>query len=125
MGDCDDWRRSRHDAPAGRGNQVPALAGAPVFSVYGVSRIRGQRGRIQGHGYGALRDATVRGRRVEAGTDRTRQIVRVEPGIFLVSLFDDPYLHAEVRGAVWPAAPSRNAVLHGEHGLSGLLRHAS
>ena len=47
--------RHRHHASAG--GPVSAFAGHALFDVHGVSRIQGQRGRIQGHGARRVRSA--------------------------------------------------------------------
>jgi predicted NodU family carbamoyl transferase len=40
-------------------DKVSALARAALQRVHGIPRVRGQRGRIQGHGHGPLREAKI------------------------------------------------------------------
>src|SRR5206468_2619351 len=54
-------RRARHGHHAPQGDPLPALARPALQRVHRVPRLRGQRGRVQGHGHGAFRDAALRG----------------------------------------------------------------
>ena len=58
------------DAPGNRPcnsrrDPLPALAGPALLGVHRVPRVRGERGRVQGDGHGALRGAAVRRPRCE------------------------------------------------------------
>ena len=114
--------RARHRAHAAGGDPVPALAGAPLQRLHRVPRLRGQRGRVQGHGHGALRGAAARRPRVEADPGGGRRRLRARHELLRVPPVDGAHVQRPVRRAVRRAARPVGAVLHGRQRVPLVLR---
>ena len=78
----------RHVAPDRVGRRLPSLARPLLLGPHRPARLRGQRGRVQGDGNGALRGAALP-RRARAGAPplRRRQLL-ARPVLLLVPLLD-------------------------------------
>src|SRR3989441_361269 len=122
VGDGDVRSRQGQEHRVPRRDPVPALPRSAVQRFHRVSGLRGERGRIQGHGHGALWQAEVRGRRAKARPPPRRRGVRPRHGIFLVPPFARHGLQRQVRAPLWPAPRSREPLLHRNVRLSLVLR---
>ena len=118
-------RRARHRDHRPRGDPLPALARAALLRLHRVPRLRGQRGRVQGDGHGALRRAAVRRPRVAAHPGGGRRQLRARHELLRVPPLDGADVQRPVRGAVRRAAGPRRALLHGRERLPVVLRAAS
>ena len=92
VGDGDDRaggvRRRRPPARDRGAGRLPALARALLLGLHRLPRVRGQRGRVQGDGDGALRGAAVRRRaRARPADLRGRQLL-ARSRLLLVPLLD-------------------------------------
>src|SRR5216110_3066914 len=125
VGDGDDGRGARPGDPADEGNEVPALAGPPLQRLHGLPGLRGQRGRVQGDGHGAVRRATLRRQGPSRAQDRRGRKRLPRHGLLLVSSFAQSGVQWEVRGAVRSAPGATEPFFHADQRLSELLRPAT
>ena len=90
-------RRPRHADQHRAGGALPALARAALLRVHRVLRLRGQRGRVQADGHGAVRPAEVHRSRQEDDQDRRRRLVLARSRLLRVPLLAGQHAVAEVR----------------------------
>ncbi len=103
-------RRDRHrDHP---GDPLPALDRPALQRLHRVPRLRGQRGRVQGHGHGPVRQAPLRRRRVEADPPGARRQLPARHELLLLPPLRGPDLQPEVRRPVRGAPRRQGDVLH-------------
>ena len=82
--------------------RYPALARHAVFDVHGLSRLRGERGRVQGHGARRLRASNHDRRGPQVDPAHAGRRVRPRPGLLRVPDDGRAIVFAAIRRAVRP-----------------------